>query len=128
MRWAEVTGDYDYSYEAMKLINADIKVFDANHTHESIAPTLSWCRGELGALWVAMRSNRVPVEPTHLVRLKHLADAIIGLGVDGALCLCHGALGRLEFLAAAEAQCVLRDFEVTTWRRLLTAPSNSRLT
>jgi lantibiotic modifying enzyme len=55
-------------------------------------------------------------------RFRRIANDIISAGTDGPLCLCHGALGYMDFLAAAAKRGVLDDLgAAAAWRSRLLA-------
>jgi type 2 lantibiotic biosynthesis protein LanM len=134
--WAETTGDHDgFRATAIELLRFDWKAIDKRHSESTqfnrgdgrSAPHLGWCRGRLGPALAALQ-----VAPTAMIirsgedyRFRRIADEIIGLGVDGPLCMCHGALGHMEFLAAAAEHGVVSDLSsAATWRRRLLARLN----
>jgi type 2 lantibiotic biosynthesis protein LanM len=131
-RWAEATGDGGLGAIAAELIRFDLDAIDAMCSESfglkaprgRTAPQLSWCRGWLGAALVALQATptAMMIEPDQDFRFRHIADEIIGFGIDGPSCLCHGALGHMEFLAAAAERGLLDDIDaVAIWRRRLLA-------
>ena len=131
LRWAEATGEEGFRAAAVELIHLDLKAIDAGcsespelkHTGGGYARHLGWCRGWTGAALAALQAKPTTTmmsETDHWFR--HIADEIIGFGIDGPLCLCHGALGHMEFLAAGAERGVLDDLIAAgTWRRRLLA-------
>jgi len=52
--------------------------------------------------------------------LQRVADEIITFGIEGPLCLCHGALGHMDFLGTMPERGVLQSLKAANkWRRLL---------
>jgi type 2 lantibiotic biosynthesis protein LanM len=131
-RWAEVTGDDSFRADATELIRFDLEAIDTRRsespeltaTSGRNASHLGWCRGWLGAALVALQAKppAMMIEPDQYFWFRRIADEIIGFGIDGPLCLCHGALGHMEFLAAAVERGVPNDLNAAaTWRRRLLA-------
>jgi type 2 lantibiotic biosynthesis protein LanM len=131
-RWAEATGENGVRATAAELIRFDLEAIDAlrsepselKHIRERNVPHLGWCRGSLGVALIALQAKPPleSIEPNHDAWFQLIADEIIGFGVEGPLCLCHGALGRMEFLATAVERGVLHNPDAANeWRRLLLA-------
>jgi type 2 lantibiotic biosynthesis protein LanM len=130
-RWAEATGEDGFRETATELIRFDFEAIDAMRsepselqTRERTVPHLGWCRGWLGAALSVLQAKPAPesIKPNHGAWVQRIADEIIGFGVEGPLCLCHGALGRMEFLATAAERGVLDNPDAADeWRRLLLA-------
>jgi lantibiotic modifying enzyme len=131
-RWGEATGENGFHATAIELIRFDLEAIDALHAEpselraarEQNASHLGWCRGWLGAALVALqaKSSAMMMDLDQHTRFQRIANEIIGAGIDGPLCPCHGALGHLEFLAAATERGVLGDLDaVADWRRRLLA-------
>jgi type 2 lantibiotic biosynthesis protein LanM len=131
-RWAEATGEDGFHATATELISFDLEAIDAmrseppelKQTHGRNAPHLGWCRGWLGVALSALQAKLTPImiKANDDAWFQRIADEIIGFGVEGPLCLCHGALGHMEFLATAAGRGVLHNIgAVNEWRRLLLA-------
>lgn len=129
-RWADATGDEGFRAAASELIRFDLEAIETRQS----APTeftqlpgwkdshLGWCRGWLGAALMALQAQ--PASGMFGFgldfRFRRIADDIISAGADGPLCLCHGALGHLDFLAAAAERGVLDDLgAAAAWRSRL---------
>jgi type 2 lantibiotic biosynthesis protein LanM len=131
-RWAEATGDEGFHAPATELIKFDLEAIDAmrskpsepSQLRERTMPHLSWCRGWLGAALIALETESTveSIKRSQGALFQRIADEILGFGVEGPLCLCHGALGHMEFLATAAERGVLHNIDgVNEWRRLLLA-------
>jgi type 2 lantibiotic biosynthesis protein LanM len=129
-RWAEATGDEGFHAPATDLIRFDLEAIDAmrpkpsglNQLRERKVPHLGWCRGSLGVALSVLQAKPVSdsIKPSQGAWFQRIADEIIDRGVEGPLCLCHGALARMEFLATAEERGVLNNVDdANAWRRLL---------
>ena len=79
---------------------------------------LGWCRGLLGIALMSLAANKRADADT--AWFEDLANDVITAGTEGPLCLCHGALGRLELMAAMAERGRLRDPQAAAaWRRQL---------
>ena len=131
LRWAEATGDAGYREAAARMIRLDWEAVDVRRTESSelaarrgrYGSDLGWCRGWLGTALVALQAGPgFHVAPDQDQRIRRLGDDIVRFGVDGPLCLCHGALGHLELLDAAAQRGLLNDASAATaWRGRLLA-------
>jgi type 2 lantibiotic biosynthesis protein LanM len=127
MRWATVTGDDAFRTAATRLCDFDTKTFEevsptAADPHR--APHLGWCRGWLGPALASLRNLKPgqPIAAEDASWFRLISEEIVTFGVDGPLCLCHGALGHLEFLdAMVESGCLSDPKSATAWRRRLLA-------
>lgn len=128
-RWARASGDNSYDEIAGRLIRFDMEAIDnvepQASAHEQAQghdePRLGWCRGVLGIALMALQPRTVQFDLS-TAWFEDIADDIIANGADGPLCLCHGALGRLEFLAAMAERGMLRDPQAAAaWRWQLLA-------
>jgi type 2 lantibiotic biosynthesis protein LanM len=131
LRWAEATGDDSFRAIPTELIRFDLESIDAmrleppelKQAHEQNASHIGWCRGWLGAALSTLQIKSSPesIKPNR-ARYQRIADEIISYGVERPLCLCHGALGHMEFLATATERGALHNIEpADEWRRLLLA-------
>jgi type 2 lantibiotic biosynthesis protein LanM len=131
-RWAEATGENGFGATVTALIRFDLEAIDAmrleptelKQISERDPSHLGWCRGWLGAALASLQAKPTPesIKPNHNTRYQCIADEIIDFGVEGPLCLCHGALGHMEFLATAAERGLLHNPEAANeWRRLLFA-------
>ena len=81
-------------------------------------PRLARC----GACGIASQTSRHDDRARQYFLVSRIADEIVRFGVEGPICLCHGALGQMEFLAAAVERGVPNDLNAAaTWRRRLLA-------
>jgi type 2 lantibiotic biosynthesis protein LanM len=78
---------------------AEVEAFMASPDDLDSRGMLAWCRGGLGAALAAINIKYPPAQLGALVA-RVAADLAAPAG-GAALCLCHGALGVMEFLAAA---------------------------
>jgi type 2 lantibiotic biosynthesis protein LanM len=112
-RWAQTTGESDLAATAAQLFAFDQdaagEASDAGKPHDM--SRLGWCRGSLGIALGALQAEHMsgPGTPRDDGWVQRLADEIIGAGVEGPLCLCHGALGRWELLSTMARKGLLRD-------------------
>lgn len=131
-RWAEATGADDFRASAAELIRFDLETIDAMRArslpHEASprrnASAIGWCRGWLGAALVALRAapHAMAIGPDWPAWFQRIADEIVHSGVEGPLCLCHGAVGQMDFLQTASERGVLRNPKAAAaWRRGLMA-------
>ena len=129
-RWANTTGEDGFRSAAAQLIRFDLEAIDARRSaspqqkraHEQNPFHLSWCRGWLGVTLGALQANVTPIsiKENNVTWFQYVADEIISFGIEGPICLCHGALGQMEFLATAVERGVLRNHQAADdWRRLL---------
>ena len=127
LRWADATSDESYRDAAIRLIRDDVEAIDTNastsamsmnrHLHSDAR--LGWCRGALGIARMALLTN-VADGGVDADWLNGIADEIIAQGTDGPLCLCHGALGQLDYLMALSERGLLRDRTgAASWRQKL---------
>jgi type 2 lantibiotic biosynthesis protein LanM len=127
LRWAEVTGELRFRAAGQDLLRKDFEivessrgapVLDNNFRHS--ADPLGWCRGGLGVAMAALAANPPVTELFDLAWAKNIVEEITAQPV-GALCLCHGALGRLEFLRKVNDLLSWdgQKTEVEAWRRTL---------
>lgn len=107
-RWAHRTGDARALARGRALLGADIATSAdardrvAGGGGDDRRGGLIWCRGGVGAALAMLRES--VVDRAHVSRLVHeIADDRRALASTGALCLCHGAAGALDFLGAAKA-------------------------
>lgn len=127
-RWDAATGAHAYDDAARRLIGFDVEAFDdtapkpsaSQEAHALEGDRLGWCRGLLGIALMTLQSKSAHVV-SDSVWLEAAAAEVIAGGCDGPLCLCHGALGQLEFLEVMAEQGLLRDRQgAAAWRwRLL---------
>jgi lantibiotic modifying enzyme len=114
---------------AERLIRFDMKAINRTagtpsaqaQAHGLNGNPFGWCRGLLGIALMALQAGTVRIG-ADARWLNKIADGIIANGTEGPLCLCHGALGQLEFLAVMADQGLLRDPQgAAAWRRQLLA-------
>jgi type 2 lantibiotic biosynthesis protein LanM len=131
-RWADLTGDEESRAIAAELIGFDLDAIDTRQSASNASTQISgwkdahlgWCRGWLGAALMALQAR-----PTARIlcsgldfHFGRIADDIISGGTDGPLCLCHGALGHMDFLTVAQKRGVLGDpGAAVAWRNRLLA-------
>src|SRR5207302_6545205 len=105
-RWAEATGANRYRAATAKLMRFDLETKEVRAQSSlqrtspvEIGSSLGWCCGWVGVGLAALRSapNSIKIGTKDKARFRHIADEIIDFGVEGPLCLCHGALGRMEY-------------------------------
>ena len=130
-RWADSTGDEAFRAAAAELIRFDLEAIDARQSASTAFTQipgwkdshLGWCRGWLGAALMALQEPASGIFGSGLdFRFRRIANDIISAGTDGPLCLCHGALGYMDFLAAAAKRGVLDDLgAAAAWRSRLLA-------
>ena len=110
-RWARLR-QCDRDFEAAcELLEADLAsaaaalggelVREKAHDGRTMA---AWCRGGVGVALAAIRVGR-----PQLAAVQDLVGAVAGMlarAEGAALCLCHGALGVLEFLEAARSLAI----------------------
>jgi type 2 lantibiotic biosynthesis protein LanM len=130
-RWADSTGDEAFRAAAAELIRFDLEAIDARQSASTAFTQipgwkdshLGWCRGWLGAALMALQEPACGIFGSGLdFRFRRIANDIISAGTDGPLCLCHGALGYMDFLAAAAKRGVLDDLgAAAAWRSRLLA-------
>jgi type 2 lantibiotic biosynthesis protein LanM len=128
-RWASASGENSCGETAGRLIRSDVEAIEKPAPEKSAydqaqghnEPRLGWCRGVLGIALLALQGKNVHIG-LGTAWFEDIADDIIANGTDGPLCLCHGALGQLEFLAAMAERGMLRDPQAAAaWRRQLLA-------
>ena len=131
-RWADVTGENSFRSAATDLINSDLEAIastrskhaELERTHEQNASHLGWCRGFVGAFLGALKAKIPPIsiKEDNFTWLQRIANEIISLGVEGPICLCHGALGHMEFLETMAKRGMLHNPKAADeWRGLLLA-------
>jgi type 2 lantibiotic biosynthesis protein LanM len=131
--WADATGEDGFRATASELFRFDLEAIDTmlseslekkKQAHEQNGSHLGWCRGWIGIALSTLQTKDVhmSMRENNAAWFRRIADEIISFGVEGPICLCHGALGQMEFLATAAERGMLRNFEAANeWRRLLLA-------
>ncbi|MFI4975049.1 MAG: type 2 lanthipeptide synthetase LanM family protein [Caulobacterales bacterium] len=106
-RFAQADGDAKGFERGLALIRADLATAEAARgraaspdADDNGPAMLAWCRGGAGAALAAIRLGRPERDATESL-IRRIAQSLADGGDGAALCACHGALGVLEFLAAA---------------------------
>jgi type 2 lantibiotic biosynthesis protein LanM len=124
-RWAVAVNDDTYGESAAQLIRFDVEAINGlaaqqpgrDHSHAHNDVRLKWCRGLLGIALMALQARNVQIGGG-AAWFMDIADHVIADGPEVPLCLCHGALGRLEFLAEMAERGLLRNPQAAAeWRR-----------
>ena len=132
LRWAAASGEDGLRATAAELIRFDLEAIDAmlleppelKQEDKRKASHLGWCRGWLGAALGLLQADpkAILVKENNVAWFQRVADEIINSDVEGPICLCHGALGHMEFLATMAERGVLEDLEAAKkWRHRLLA-------
>jgi type 2 lantibiotic biosynthesis protein LanM len=132
LRWAEATGETEFRAAGAALIGRDFEIKEALRRAEPAKGNgkdgmehdhaLGWCRGSLGIAIAALGADPPLLDLFDRRWATNLAEEIAARGTGGPLCLCHGALGWLEFLdLARRRRCDDRSGRVGMWRRQLLA-------
>jgi type 2 lantibiotic biosynthesis protein LanM len=128
LRWAEATGEAHYRAAGEGLVRKDFAkreflrrssslVENAN----SLIDPLGWCKGSLGIAMAALGAAPSMMDLFEENWPKEITEAIVNDRTTGCLCLCHGVLGRLEFLTLAAQRRIIDEQakEIEDWRRNL---------
>ena len=128
LRWAQATGEVRFRTAGEVLIRKDLEVQEAIRRNpppkdDGMHPSgpLKWCRGTVGIAMVALAADPPVLDPINSQWVRNIAREIALTDTYGDLSLCHGALGRLEFLSLARRRGLLDDRSkaVAGWRRAL---------
>jgi len=127
LRWAESTGEAHFKAAGEVLIAKDLAIMETARRN-STNPTairgdpVGWCRGSLG-IAIAALAARPPVANLFDVSwAKGVAKEMVCSRPSRPLCLCHGALGRLEFLSFTGRRLMRKvdpDNQLQAWRAAL---------
>src|SRR5207247_7391220 len=110
------------------LVRKDFAIMEAarrdpavkNATHHP-ADALGWCRGALGIAMAALGTRAPVIDLFDAAWFAGVAQDMARTRPSRPLCLCHGALGWLEFLSFADRRCLgddhMKEFEA--WRNAL---------
>ncbi len=100
-RWAAASGDDDARKQAETLFTRDfdrLAALEAARTSPTAASNAtSWCRGMIGLHAAARSAEMLPTRFT-AASTADLVRKSVEESATGALCLCHGALGQLEYV------------------------------
>jgi lantibiotic modifying enzyme len=118
-RWAEATGEQEFAETAAEFIRSDLETINEiaakaktlNGYRERSPSHLGWCRGWTGIL-LGISSTKIDRSTYDPNLFQRIADEIMALGVEGPICLCHGALGRMELLMAMAERRLVNDPDV----------------
>jgi type 2 lantibiotic biosynthesis protein LanM len=128
LRWAETTDESRFRRACEDLLREDFAIMEAARRNDSAkkedehpADYLGWCRGTLGIAMVALSARPPVTDLFDAAWLKGVAQDMARTRPSRPLCLCHGALGWLEFLSVADRRLLgaeyMKDFEA--WRNAL---------
>jgi type 2 lantibiotic biosynthesis protein LanM len=127
-RWAETTGEARFRTAGEDLVRKDFAIMEASRRNASAtnaaehpADYLGWCRGGVGIAMAALATHPPVIGLFDATWAKGLAQEMARSRPSRPLCLCHGALGRLEFLSFAGRRLFGDDHmkELEAWRAAL---------
>ena len=128
LRWAETTGEARFRTAGEDLLRKDFAIMEAARGDPSAknaadhpADALGWCRGALGIAMAALGTRSPVTDLFDAAWFAGVAQDMARTRPSRPLCLCHGALGWLEFLSFADRRCLgddhMKEFEA--WRNAL---------
>jgi lantibiotic modifying enzyme len=125
LRWAETTGETRFWTAGEDLLRKDFAIIETTPPNPSAktasdhpSDALGWCRGSIGVAMAALAAHPPVVNLFDGAWLTGVAQEIARSRPNRPLCLCHGALGWLEFLGFAD-RGLLGDDRVQCWRNAL---------
>jgi type 2 lantibiotic biosynthesis protein LanM len=127
LRWAETIGEARFRTAGKDLLRTDFAVMESARRNPSAqaaadhpADDLGWCRGSLGIAMAALAAHPPVTGLFDAAWIESVAREMAH-SRPSALCLCHGALGRLEFISFAGRRLFGDDCmdELDAWRAAL---------
>jgi type 2 lantibiotic biosynthesis protein LanM len=108
LRWAETTGDARFRRVGEDLLRKDFAIMEAGGRKSTKsaaghpADAFGWCRGSLGIAMTALAAHPTVTSVFDAAWIEAAAREMAH-SRSSPLCLCHGALGQLEFISLAGA-------------------------
>jgi type 2 lantibiotic biosynthesis protein LanM len=128
LRWAESTGELRFRAVGENLMREDFAVIEASRRKPSAvnaavhpADYLGWCRGSLGIAMTALGAGPLVTDLFDAAWITGVTQEMVHSYPSRPLCLCHGALGWLEFLSFADRRLLGRHCikQLEAWRTTL---------
>jgi lantibiotic modifying enzyme len=125
LRWAEATGETRSRTAGEDLLRKDFAIMEAarrnvsaKNAAEHPADYLGWCRGSLGIAMAALGTRPPVIDLLDAAWAKGFEQEMARPRPSRPLCLCHGALGWLEFLGFADRRLFGEDRmkQLDAWR------------